>query len=1038
MRSVQKQISLLLILLISSSLNVLAQNKTITGTVRDANDVVIGASVTIKGNKSLGTITDIEGTYSISVPESAQELIFSYVGYETQIVPIKGRTTINITLSESSQMLDEVVAIGYAKVQRKDLTGAISSVGGKELANVPVTTAMQALQGKAAGVNIVTASGAPGASANITIRGGMSLTQGTEPLYIVDGFEMGDALDNIDINDIESIDVLKDASSTAIYGARGSNGIIVITTKSGKKGKTQISYNTYFSFDKLAKKLDMLNNVEEYVKYQYEFAAMRENALTAYSNVYDNAIGIDQDDFYTGAYERIANRYSGTEGINWQEEVFGGSAMTQSHNVNISTGTEKTQVMLSYNYNGQDGLLANHSSNKSSFRAKINSELYKGIRLDVNTMFSNKSTDGGGKYDGMRNVLLQPIHGGTLFTQDELLYTQTYPDYTSMDSAFNTPNPLVQNNASTSNSRSRLFSVNAGIEFDFLKYFTYRVAGSYTWSNSKSTSFADENSTSYIMDPENTGINGSIGNKESYKYQITNTLNYNQTFAQKHKVNVLLGHEVTYSESEKNSMKLRKFPYPNHGLDQIDQAEVYEKDAGHSHSGMVSAFIRANYTFDERYLFTATLRGDGSSKFAPANKWGIFPSVSAAWRISEEAFMEPVKETISNLKLRASYGFTGNTEIGVYESLATLGTSNWILGNQLVSGFFPNKIPNPDLKWERTGQFDIGLDLGLFNNRVRITTDYYKKKTTDLLYSVAVPATSGYQTMLKNIGSIENQGYELSIESDNLTGPFSWTTAFNISFNRNKVLELGGEDYKEMAEGDGHIKTGSVRRLIAGEPIGVFYGYRFDGIFQNEEECKQQTSSASPIGVGLRRYKDLNGDGKVDAANDREILGDANPKFFGGLTNTFAYKGFELNVFLQYSYGNKILNYNAMELENPTGGQNAYADMVNRWTPENPSNIYPKATTNRAILASDRFIEDGSYLKLKTLSLSYSFPKINMKHIQGLRLYVTGQNLLTWTKYRGYDPEVSYRGASTLEAGEDFGGYPQSRTFMFGVKLDIK
>ena len=387
-------------------------------------------------------------------------------------------------------------------------------------------------------------------------------------------------------------------------------------------------------------------------------------------------------------------------------------------------------------------------------------------------------------------------------------------------------------------------------------------------------------------------------------------------------------------------------------------------------------------------------RVDGSSRFGTNNKYGFFPSASAGWRISEEAFMEPVKEVISNLKLRASYGFTGNTEIGVYESLATLGTSNWILGNQLVSGFFPNKIPNPDLKWERTGQFDIGLDLGLFNNRLRITTDYYKKKTTDLLYSVAVPATSGYQTMLKNIGSIENQGYELSIES--------------------------------------------VRRLIVGEPIGVFYGYRFDGIFQNEEECKQQTSSASPIGVGLRRYKDLNGDGKVDAANDREILGDANPKFFGGLTNTFAYKGFELNVFLQYSYGNKILNYNAMELENPTGGQNAYADMVNRWTPENPSNIYPKATTNRALLVSDRFIEDGSYLKLKTLSLSYSFPKINLKHIQGLRLYVTGQNLLTWTKYRGYDPEVSYRGASTLEAGEDFGGYPQSRTFMFGIKLDIK
>ncbi|MCD7976986.1 MAG: SusC/RagA family TonB-linked outer membrane protein, partial [Tannerellaceae bacterium] len=307
------------------------------------------------------------------------------------------------------------------------------------------------------------------------------------------------------------------------------------------------------------------------------------------------------------------------------------------------------------------------------------------------------------------------------------------------------------------------------------------------------------------------------------------------------------------------------------------------------------------------------------------------------------------------------------------------------------------------------------------------------------LYNVAIPTTSGYDTMLKNMGSVENKGVELLVESDNFSGPFSWTTSFNISFNRNKVLELGGESYKDVGKDDGHLKTdASLRRLIVGQPVGIFYGYRFDGIFQNEAECAAQTASPSPIGVGLRRYKDLNGDGVVDAVNDREIIGDANPKFFGGFTNTFGYKGFELNVFLQYSYGNDILNYNRLELEAPTGGQNVSKDMLNRWTPENPSNIYPKASTNRNILVSDYFIEDGSFLKLKSLSLSYGFPHLNFKHIAGLRVYVTGQNLLTWTKYKGYDPEVSYQGASTLLAGEDFGGYPQSRTFMFGVKLDIK
>lgn len=538
MRILHKKLCLLMFLLTGCSLGIFAQNRTITGTVRDAVDVVIGASVTVKGNSSIGTITDMDGKFRISVPSSARDLVIKFIGYDDAVIRLGTPTDYKVTLKESSVMLEEVVAIGYAKVKRKDLTGAISSVGGKELANVPVTTAMQALQGKAAGVNIVTESGAPGAGANITIRGGMSLTQSTEPLYIVDGFEMGSALDNIDINDIESIDVLKDASSTAIYGARGSNGIILITTKSGKKGKTQVSYNTYFSFDKLAKKLDLMSNVEDFVKYQYEFAELT-GITPTWSAFYDDGMATDATGFYTGVYDRIHERYADASSIDWQDEVFGGYAMTQSHNVNISTGTEKTQVMLSYNYNGQDGLLANHSANKSAFRAKINSELYKGIRLDVNAMFNNKSVDGGGSYSGMKYVLRQPISGGTYFTRDQMLTEQTYVDFRGAESSYTASNPLIQNEASTSNKRSRMFSVNAGLEFDFLKHFTYRIAGSYRWNSSKSTSFSDERSTGYLMDPVNTGMTGSIGNSESYSYQITNTLNYNQTFAKKHKVNLL-------------------------------------------------------------------------------------------------------------------------------------------------------------------------------------------------------------------------------------------------------------------------------------------------------------------------------------------------------------------------------------------------------------------------------------------------------------------------------------------------------------------
>ena len=751
MRILHKKLCLLMFLLTGCSLGIFAQNRTITGTVRDAVDVVIGASVTVKGNSSIGTITDMDGKFRISVPSSARDLVIKFIGYDDAVIRLGTPTDYKVTLKESSVMLEEVVAIGYAKVKRKDLTGAISSVGGKELANVPVTTAMQALQGKAAGVNIVTESGAPGAGANITIRGGMSLTQSTEPLYIVDGFEMGSALDNIDINDIESIDVLKDASSTAIYGARGSNGIILITTKSGKKGKTQVSYNTYFSFDKLAKKLDLMSNVEDFVKYQYEFAELT-GITPTWSAFYDDGMATDATGFYTGVYDRIHERYADASSIDWQDEVFGGYAMTQSHNVNISTGTEKTQVMLSYNYNGQDGLLANHSANKSAFRAKINSELYKGIRLDVNAMFNNKSVDGGGSYSGMKYVLRQPISGGTYFTRDQMLTEQTYVDFRGAESSYTASNPLIQNEASTSNKRSRMFSVNAGLEFDFLKHFTYRIAGSYRWNSSKSTSFSDERSTGYLMDPVNTGMTGSIGNSESYSYQITNTLNYNQTFAKKHKVNLLLGHEVSYSEDESNSISVKQMPYPNHGIDDISLGNVEEKKSGHGHSGIVSAFLRANYTFDERYLLTATLRADGSSKFAKGHQWGVFPSASVAWRISEESFWKEnrINDVVNSLKLRVGYGTTGNNGVGSFSYRTNVSLTSYPMNNVMTNPAYVlgTQLGNPELKWETQVATNVGLDVSLFNSRVNLTAEWYNNQANDLLLNCVVPSSTGYSTQI--------------------------------------------------------------------------------------------------------------------------------------------------------------------------------------------------------------------------------------------------------------------------------------------------
>ena len=954
MSILHKKLCLLMFLLTGCSLGIFAQNRTITGTVRDAVDVVIGASVTVKGNSSIGTITDMDGKFRISVPSSARDLVIKFIGYDDAVIRLGTPTDYKVTLKESSVMLEEVVAIGYAKVKRKDLTGAISSVGGKELANVPVTTAMQALQGKAAGVNIVTESGAPGAGANITIRGGMSLTQSTEPLYIVDGFEMGSALDNIDINDIESIDVLKDASSTAIYGARGSNGIILITTKSGKKGKTQVSYNTYFSFDKLAKKLDLMSNVEDFVKYQYEFAELT-GITPTWSAFYDDGMATDATGFYTGVYDRIHERYADASSIDWQDEVFGGYAMTQSHNVNISTGTEKTQVMLSYNYNGQDGLLANHSANKSAFRAKINSELYKGIRLDVNAMFNNKSVDGGGSYSGMKYVLRQPISGGTYFTRDQMLTEQTYVDFRGAESSYTASNPLIQNEASTSNKRSRMFSVNAGLEFDFLKHFTYRIAGSYRWNSSKSTSFSDERSTGYLMDPVNTGMTGSIGNSESYSYQITNTLNYNQTFAKKHKVNLLLGHEVSYSEDESNSISVKQMPYPNHGIDDISLGNVEEKKSGHGHSGIVSAFLRANYTFDERYLLTATLRADGSSKFAKGHQWGVFPSASVAWRISEESFWKEnrINDVVNSLKLRVGYGTTGNNGVGSFSYRTNVSLTSYPMNNVMTNPAYVlgTQLGNPELKWETQVATNVGLDVSLFNSRVNLTAEWYNNQANDLLLNCVVPSSTGYSTQYQNVGKMRNRGWEVTLNTVNIrTKNFSWTSDLNLSFNKSKVVALEqGQTEKTFSAGDS--RSGMVTYYATvGEALGEMYGYKYEGIYTAEDFIEGKDGKLT-LREGIVKPKsgtpqpgdikyaadDVDEEGNPIFTKKNVKIGNGTPDCIGGFNNTFTYKGFDLSVFLKFAIGQDIYNANKQSLTTYSIFENIPQEFSNYYRVVDPS-----------------------------------------------------------------------------------------------------
>lgn len=1075
MRILHKNLCLLMLILISCPLSILAQNKTITGTVRDAIDVVIGASVTVKGNSSVGTITDMDGNFKLSVPASAKELIVSFIGYDNHTVIIGNKTHFDITLKESSVMLEEVVAIGYAKVKRKDLTGSTSSVSSSELAAVPAITAAQALQGKAAGVNIVTKSGAPDAGINITVRGGTSITQSTEPLYIVDGFEMSDALTNIDVNDIESIDILKDASATAIYGSRGSNGIVLITTKSGKKGKTQITYNTYFSFDKLSKKLDMMSNAEDFVKYQYEMAELQ-GKTAVWSNVFDNGKGIDASDFYSGVYGRINSQYGDAYGIDWQDEVFGGSALTQNHNVNVSTGTEKTQVMLSYNYSDQEGLLANHGIKKNSIRAKVNTELYKGVRFDLNTMFSGNSTDGGGAYSGMKNVLLQPINGGSMFTRDDLLYTQTYPDFSGFDASFDTANPIVQNDASTSNKRSKLYTVNAGLEFDFLKHFTWRTAGSYTWSHSKSTSFADENSTSYIMDPSNTGINGSISNSESYKWQVTNTLNYSQTFAKKHKVNVLMGHEVTYSESESDKMTLIKFPYPNHGLDNITDATVKEQSTSHKNSGIVSAFARFNYTFDERYLLTATVRGDGATNFAKGNKWGVFPSVSGAWRISEENFWKNSKlmNVVNSLKLRVGYGVTGNNAIGSSKYTTNYSQTTYPMGNNENNSAYVvgTTLGNKDLKWETLHATNIGLDISLFNSRVNLTAEWYNNQISDLLMNCVIPSSTGYSSQYQNVGEMRNRGWEITLNTVNInTKNFRWTTDLNLAFNSSKVLALEGvEDHKTFAAGSNRSGTLTYYAVV-GEALGDMYGYVYDGIYTTDDFTQGEDGSFILRDGVVKPFDGTPQPGDIKFAADNEAgdqftrqyvkIGNGTPDCIGGFNNTFSFYGFDLSVFMKFSIGNDVYNATKHSMSPYALYQNVPAEFGNNYyrlvdpatgkkattlarlkelNPNESLRKWSLNTTNSSYITypSSYYVEDGSYLRIAQLTLGYTFPKkwLQKIMISNARVYFTANNLATITGYSGYDPEVSSANDNVVcTPGYDSSTYPRSRSYVVGLNL---
>lgn len=977
--------------------------------------------------------------------------------------------------TSNTKDIEEVVVIGYGKVKKSDLTGSVSSVSAKDLAATPAMNALQALQGRAAGLNIVTSGGAPGAGANVTIRGGSSITQGTSPLYIVDGFQLDNALNVINPNDIESISVLKGASAIAIYGSRGSNGIIVIKTKSGKKGKTMITYNSFMAFDGLSKKLDMVSNSEQFVKYQYELAALQ-GKLAQWSNIFDNSLATNSPGFYTGAFSRMSDRYANATALDWQEQMLGGAGLTQNHNLSVSTGSEKTQALISYNYNKQDGILANRSELRNSLRVNINSELYKGVRVDFGTMFTSNSVDGGGAYSGMKKILLQPITGGTRFTQDELFNTQTYGEFSSLDSNFDTENPNVELNASKSNARTRNFLANVGVEIDLLKNFTFRTSGQYTWRNAKTTSFSDANSRAYLTDPVNTGINGSIGNSESYNYQITNTLNYNKTFAEKHKVNALIGEEAIYSESESNSITLIKFPTQNFGLDQINLATVSDKDSGRSSTSLLSYFARVNYSFADRYLLTGTYRRDGSSKFYEDKKWDNFFSGAAAWHVSQESFWKDhkIEKYVNDLKFRFEYGETGNNDVSNNLWRTNVILTDYPMNNTagLPAYVTSTTLGNLNLTWETMKSMNLGMDLAMLNNRIKLTAELYNNQVDKMLLLAKLPVSTGYTNQQQNIGSMRNRGMEFTLNSTNLRSEnFRWTTDMNISFNRSLVTSLSN-GANELTFSVGSNRGGMVTYYATvGQQLGDMYGYVYQGIYTTDDFNINADGTYGSLKAGV--VKPASGTPKPgdmkfaadNAAGDQftrkmQKIGNATPDFIGGISNNFYFKGFDMAVFMKFSVGNDVYNAtkqslspyalyqnvpsefgdNYYHLIDPNTGQaTTNVARLKELNPNEDSRLWSLSNTNTGYITypSSYYVEDGSYLRIAQITLGYSLPKefLNKIMLSNARLYFTMNNVATITGYSGYDPEVPAASGVTVTPGYDSSTYPRSRSYVFGINL---
>lgn len=1027
------------------SIGMFAQNM-VKGTVVDETDLpMIGATVMIKGAAG-GTITDFDGNFTISA-KKGQVIAISYIGYKTQEVKYTNQQKIAVKMVPDSKALDEVVVVGYGSMKRSDLTGSVSSIAAKDVKEFQSSSVLGALGGQIAGVQITQSDGGPGSGFNINIRGVGTMTGDASPLFIVDGFEV-DNIDNIANADIESMEFLKDASSSAIYGARAANGVVMITTKSGKAGKPSITYNGSATYRKITKKLDLLT--------PYEFAKLQEDIDPKYADTYWKE-GNDEN----GLPYRFQslNDYIGVGGVDWQDATFN-PTWSQDHNLSITGGDEATTYSLLFTRYNENGIFNNSGFDRTTAKFRVKQKIMKDITLDatINYAQTNKkgvgTTADSGRFNMLAQILSARPTGGLRLTDEELLSSAIDPVMLEDGSSLAQVNPVIQTESVTNKKRAEMWSGNASLTWQIVKGLTFKTAATYNTTNSRVDRFFKDGSKEAFRNGQKPY--GETQMIRDVRWTNSNNLTWKQKINKKNSYDIMLGHEISYRSSEFLLGQAMDFPFDHLGNNNLGLGATPSKvNSDFNDKKLLSFFARGNYNYDNRYLLTATVRADGSTVFSKKHKWGFFPSFSAAWRVSEEAFMKDV-EAVSNLKVRFGWGIVGNDRISNYLSLDLYENKKYGIGNSLTTVLTPKQIKNQNLKWEGSSSVNLGLDLGLFANRLNLSADFFIKDTKDLLLAQELAHVTGFDKQYQNVGKIRNKGMEFSISSTNIqTKSFTWNTNFNISIIRNELRALeSGANYKTTRSGFDSNFTQDDYIAIVGSSLGAIYGYEFDGIYQSsdfyitpdhkyilKEGITNNTryTDAGGLRPGVVKYKDQNGDGIITTA-DRTVIGNAIPKWYGGITNTFAWKGIDFSFMFQFNYGNDI--YNATRLyatQSRNGRRNMLAEVADRWTETNASNLVPSTKGYVTNDVYSRFVEDGSFLRLKNVTLGYTLPKkwTQKAYIKRMRVYATGQNLFCISGYSGYDPEVSTAGNNPMTPGLDWGAYPKSRVFTFGIDLQF-